>query len=154
MKIIDFSQPASNYIGEPNTTDIDIHLFTQFFIHRDSYRNAEIKECLRKNMMNPHITHIHLLNERIYTVAELGIDSANMNSVNMNSANMNSAKIIQTTIVDRLKYQHVFKYIRENAIKGYHILANSDIFFDDSITGLLQSDIHLSKKMFALLRGY
>jgi len=137
MKIIDFSKPASNYIGEPNTVDTEIHLFTQFFIHRDSSRHAEIKECLRKNVMNPHITHIHLLNERIYTDAELGIIST---------------KIIQTNIVNRLKYQHVFKYIRENAIKGYHILANSDIFFDDSVTHLLQSDIHLSKKMFALLR--
>ena len=142
MKIIDFSKPASNYIGEPNTVDTEIHLFTQFFIHKDPSRHDEIKECLCKNVMNPHITHIHLLNERIYTDAELGIDSTMINQT----------KIIQTNIVNRLKYQHVFKYIRENAIKGYHILANSDIFFDDSVCRLLQSDIHLSKKMFALLR--
>lgn len=142
MKIIDFSQPASNYIGDPNSTYIDIHLFTQFFIHRDPLRNAEIKECLRKNVMNPYITHIHLLNERIYTNTELGIDSTNTNS----------AKIIQSNIENRLKYQHIFKYIRKNSIKGYHILVNSDIFFDNSIVKILQSDIHLSKKMFALLR--
>ena len=137
MKIIDFSNPASNYIGEPNQTDTDIHLFTQFFIHPDIKRYNEIKECLRQNVLNPNITTIYLLNERIYSNAELGVTSS---------------KIIQTNIVNRLKYQHVFKYIRDNAIKGYYILANSDIFFDITVCNLVQSDIHLSKKMFALLR--
>ena len=137
MKIIYFSKQASTYMCEPNTVDTDIHLITQFFIHRDPTRYSEIKECLRRNVQNPNITFIHLLNERIYSVDELGVDSP---------------KIIQTNIEVRLKYQHVFKYIRENAIKGYHILANSDIFFDNTITNLLLSDIHLSKKMFALLR--
>ena len=137
MKIIDFSSPASNYIGEPNQTDVDIHIFTQFFIHSDTSRYNEIKECLRQNVLNPNITMIHLLNERIYSNAELGITSS---------------KIIQTNIVNRLKYQHVFKHIRDNAIKGYYILANSDIFFDNTVCNLLKSDIHLSKKMFALLR--
>jgi hypothetical protein len=137
MRIIDFSKSAAEYKGSPNTVDTDIHLFTQFFIHRDSVRFQEIKECLRKNVENPNITSIYLLNERIYTSKELGVDSL---------------KIIQVNIGNRLKYQHVFKYCQDNAIKGYFILANSDIFLDNSISNLLKSDIHLEKKMFALLR--
>ena len=150
MKIIDFSKTAANYQGEPPKNK-DIHLFCQFFIHRDKTRYNEIKECLRLNTINPHITHIHLLNERIYTIEELGLYSN---------------KIIQTTIGVRLKYNHIFKYIRENTILGYYILANSDIFFDETISKLLVADIHcthdaltttttnmvINKKMFALLR--
>lgn len=137
MRIIDISKSASNYTGSPNTTNTDIHVFTQFFIHKDKTRYQEIKECLRQNVRNPHITTIHLLNERIYTVEELGIYSS---------------KIIQTNIGHRLKYQDAFKYITDNGIKGYHILTNSDILFDGSISNLGKTDIHSEKKMFAQLR--
>lgn len=137
MRIIDFSKSASDYTGSPNTSHTDKHLFTQFFIHKDNTRYQEIKKCLRKNVDNPHITTIYLLNERIYTGEELGLYSS---------------KIIQVNIGNRLKYQDVFKYISENSIKGYHILANSDILFDNSISNLVSTDIHMEKKMFALLR--
>lgn len=137
MSIIDISKSASDYTGSPNTTHTDLHLFTQFFIHTDQTRYQEIKECLRQNVQNPHITTIHLLNERIYTIKELGLSSP---------------KIIQTNIGHRLKYQDVFKHIADTAIKGYHILANSDILFDGSIRKLEQTDIHIKKKMLAQLR--
>ena len=135
--IVELSNPASNYQGEPNAVDVEIHLFIQFFIHSNEARNKEIRECLLQNVANSHITHIHLLNERIYTVEELGLFSP---------------KIIQTNIATRLKYKNVFTYIREKSIKGYHIIANSDIFFDNTLENLVKSDIHSSKKMFALLR--
>lgn len=138
MKIIQFSKDV--VLTENPTTD-PIYLFTQFFIHRDATRNSEIQECLRKNVNNSAITTIYLLNERIYTDAEMGIER-----------NKNRAKIVQTVINRRLKYQDFFKYIRENSLKGYAILANSDIFLNDSIARLRTTDIHLTKKIFALLR--
>jgi hypothetical protein len=33
-----------------------IHLFTQFFTHKDAQRRKEIKFCLNQNSMNPRIT--------------------------------------------------------------------------------------------------
>jgi len=59
---------------------------------------------------------------------------------------------LQVNIGKRLLYSDVFKYVNDNGIKGYIIIANSDILFDNTLENLLYSDIHLSKKMFAQLR--
>jgi hypothetical protein len=61
-------------------------------------------------------------------------------------------KIVQTNIGKRLEYRHVFKYIEEQQITGYHVIINSDIMLDNTISNLYLSDIHSHKKMFALLR--
>jgi len=145
MKIVLFS-PSSTTLA--SSCQDNIHLFTQFFIHRDPARNQELQFCLRKNAQNPLIHKIHLLGERIYTKSELGLD------VSSKKPNL-FGKIVQTVIGRRLRFQDVFSYIRKATppIPGYHILANSDICFaQDTLTNLQKSDIHLSKKMYALLR--
>ena len=143
MKFVHFSKPSTivaDVCSDVCPTDDPIHLFTQFFVHRDPSRHKEIQFCLRKNVENPLICTIHLLVERIYTSAELGHITL-------------SNKIIQTVIGRRLRFQDVFAYIRINNIQGYHVLLNSDICFaDDALINLRKSDIHLSKKMYALLR--
>jgi hypothetical protein len=136
MKIIQFSNSHQNSLT--NVEHTQIHIFSQFFNHHDSNRNKEIIECLQKNVNNKNITKIHLLNEKIYTYQEMGL--------------MNSNKIIQTNIGKRLKFQHIFEYIRTNFIQGYMILVNIDIFFDNTLQKLKLCDIHETKKMFALLR--
>lgn len=145
MKLITIS-PPSNIIN--NNLKIDplnrIHVFMQFFIHRDPVRNREIQFCLKQNLENPLIYKIHLLNERIYSNAELGLRSENRSYNN---------KIVQTVVGHRLRFQDVFSYIRTNNILGFHILVNSDICFaTNALTNLQKTDIHLSKKMYALLR--
>ena len=97
----------------------------------------EIEKCLQFNVKNKYITNIYLLNERIYTDEELSISSN---------------KIIQIDIKKRLQFKDIFEYICENNIKGYNIIINSDIFFDRTIKNLFKSDIHINKKMYALLR--
>ena len=134
MIIIGLSNPAT-VLSEPN--EDPVHLFLQFFVHRDEARHREFQLCLRKNVENPIITHIHLLGERIFSNLELGITSD---------------KIIQTNLGKRLRFSDVFSYIRTNAIQGYHIIINSDIFLDNTLSNLKKSDIHLSRKMFAQLR--
>lgn len=140
MKIIHLSEYAKVSKTSTDTYEnMEIHVFTQFFIHRSHVRNAEIQECLRRNTLNPNITKIHLINERIYTTEELG--------------NNTSSKICQiVTTGKRLKYQDVFSYIRKHNIIGFHVITNSDIFFDDSLGNLGISEISEQKKMFALLR--
>ena len=49
-----------------NPDNESIYLIYQYFVHRDASRNKELQECLRKNVENPHITKIYLLNEKIY----------------------------------------------------------------------------------------
>ena len=53
----------------------NINIFMQFFIHPNQNRHKEIRTCLIKNVLNKSISKIYLLNERIYTKEELGIDS-------------------------------------------------------------------------------
>jgi hypothetical protein len=140
MKIIEISK--STKIAKNSATNNEIHVFTQFFIHSDKNRNKELIECLLENFNNPSIDKIHLLTERIYSYQEMGF---------VNIDNIQN-KIIQTNIGKRLKFQHVFEYIRTNSLKGYMILVNSDIFFDSTISNLKLSCLHEEKTMFALLR--
>jgi hypothetical protein len=122
----------------PSTTIIDktsdpIYLFTQFYIDKNEEHANEIKFALKKNVENPYIDSIILLNERIYTDEELGIQHEKIKQVNIQS---------WLTYADFLNYD----------VQGYKILTNADIFLDESIQHLKQSDIHLHKKMYSLLR--
>jgi hypothetical protein len=139
MKSIHFSNPATIILDNENTKDFAINVFIQFFIHHDKERFQEIKKCLRFNYLNQNINNIYLLNERIYSCEELGILD-------------DTDKIVQVNITKRLKYQDVFKYITDNNIQGYNVITNSDIMLDASIANVKNTDIHLQKKMFALLR--
>ena len=121
---------------ESKNTD-EIHLFAQFYIDSNPKRQKEIVTCLHKNIQNPHISKIHLLNERIYKNKEIGCTSP---------------KLIQTNIGKRLMYSDIFRYINENNIQGYIVIANSDILFDNTLENVRYSDIHVSKKMYAQLR--
>lgn len=125
----------TNIIEEPNIDNIN--LFYQFFIHPNKDRQEEIVTCLKFNVMNKFINKIYLLNEKIYTDEELTVSSD---------------KIIQIDVKKRLMFKDVFDYIYENDIKGYNIIINADIFFDESIQNLFNSDIHLNKKMYSLVR--
>jgi hypothetical protein len=134
MKFVKVSSPT-----KPLDVPVEdaIHLFTQFFTHKDAQRRKEIKFCLNQNSMNPRITKIHLLNEKIYTTAELGVSSP---------------KIVQSNIGTRLTYKNIAKYIRENRLTGYFVMANSDIFFTDELKNLFVSELSTKKQLYALLR--
>jgi hypothetical protein len=114
-----------------------INIFCQFFVNPNKERQLEITTCLKKNVENKYITKIYLLNERVYTDEELEITSD---------------KIIQINIGHRLKFKDVFEYINNQKITGYNVIINSDIFFDENIKNLFRSELHLKKKMYALLR--
>lgn len=116
----------------------DVHVIMQFFVHDSDIRNNEIKTCLQKNHDNINITQIHLLNERIYTDSELGLQS--------------TSKIHQENIEKRLSFQDVFSYIRKTNLKGYFVFMNADIFLDDSIQYIKTSTMHEKKQICALLR--
>ena len=131
-----FEVSEKSVVLETENSD-NINIFAQFFIHPNQNRYKEIKTCLKKNALNKSISKIYLLNERIYTKEELGVSSN---------------KIVQVNIKTRLTYADVFKYINDNSIMGYNIFMNSDIFLDNTINNLQKTDIHLNKKMYALLR--
>ncbi len=114
-----------------------IHIFTQFFTSPNLIRNREIKYCLRKNVENPAIHQIHLLNERLYSNNELGIKSD---------------KIVQHIINKRLKFSDIFSSPKKIGIEGYIVAINADIFFDGSIENLRRSNFSTGKNMACLIR--
>jgi len=135
MKIIQFSNPTV-LLEDPTSDNINIYL--QFYIDKNPVRAKEIIQCLKMNNNNPLITNIYLLNEQIYDLQQLGVEDC--------------SKIIQVDVSKRLTYQCVFQYISDNQIQGYNVIVNSDILLDGTIGKLRYSDIHLKKKMYALLR--
>lgn len=52
-----------------------IYLIYQYFIPKDEARKKELQTCLKFNADNPHIDTIYLLNEKIYSKGELGIEN-------------------------------------------------------------------------------
>lgn len=118
----------------------NIYLICQFFIHSNKERYEEIKYCLKKNIELGLFSKIILLNERIYTKEELGLNDNEMKHVK------------QVNIVERLKYNHIFRKVREFNLEGYIVFCNSDIFFDKSILNLRKSCLSQQKSFYTLLR--
>jgi len=117
----------------------EIHVVMQYFVHSKPERDAELKLTLQLLCDHPDITRIHMLNECIYDAAA-------------SSSLMAHPKIHQVDIGARLKFKDVFQYLREQNIQGYHVIINSDICFDGTLSNLRLSDLHCSKKMMAQLR--
>lgn len=124
-------------IGEK--TESKINLFIQFFIHPNVERLNEIKTCLRMNVINPFINNIFLLNETetMYTEEELGCPTK---------------KIIQLPLGKRMMYSDIIRYVELLNIEGYIVIANSDIFFDETIENILKSDMNIKPILMTQLR--
>ena len=114
-----------------------IYLIYQYFVQRNASRNKELQECLRRNVENPLITKIFLLNEKIYSDKELGIQSD---------------KIKQRNIVNRIRFKDIFNFVEKEQLKGYIVTCNADIFFDKTINNLRTSNMSENKQLLALLR--
>ena len=127
-------------LSETFSTD-SIYLVQQFFIHCAIERYNEIKYVLKKNVENPFISNIFLLNERIYTNDELGL-----------SQNEVEDKIVQVNIHKRLEFKDFFDFIETNGENAFYILSNSDIFFGDDINNLRRTNLSKEKAAFALNR--
>lgn len=104
----------------------NVNLITQFYIDKDENRQREIVKTLQLNVHNNAIHKIYLLNERLYTDSELGVVSD---------------KIIQIILNRRVSFKDIFQSIENVNIKGYIVIANSDIFFDKTIDRLNQYDL-------------
>ena len=119
----------------------DINLIYQFFIHKDVKRYSEIKSVLNANVSNKLINNIYLLNEREYTMEELGINNKDFEK-----------KIHQVIINKRLQFKAVFDFIETSKIKGYCITCNADVFFDHTIENLFYTGLDKEKKIYTQLR--
>lgn len=118
-----------------------IILIQQYYLNNNKNRQAELKYCLKKNLENKYISHIYLLNEKIYTLEELGLDKDS--SYN---------KLTQIDISKRLTFKDAFQFIKTHNINGYCVISNLDIFFNDTINQLKFSYLHKEKCCLGLTR--
>lgn len=109
-----------------------VWLIQQYYQEANAERAKELEYVLEKNINNPYIDKIVLLNEKIYD-------------------QLSSPKIHQVNIGHRLTYYDVLTYIKSDVPKDTIVIfSNSDIYLDDTLRHLYSLD--LDKKFLALLR--
>ncbi|MCF1420254.1 hypothetical protein [Mangrovimonas futianensis] len=110
-----------------------INLYTTFYNESNSARRQELISCLLKNANNPQISSIVVFNEG--------------NSLK----SMMPSKLIEVSIDKRPLYDDFIGYINsEGSSDDFHMIANTDIFFDENI-GVL-NDLNWNNTCFALSR--
>lgn len=91
---------------------------TQYFVHPKVKRSREINYCLKKNVDCQYIDRIVLLNEKDHYLGDF---------------TFNTDKIEQVNIGERIRFDHVLKWIYEKApADAIIVIANSDIYLDDT----------------------
>ena len=109
--------------------NIDIILITSYYHSSCKDRQLEIDDCLRRNAKNPLIKSIHLLNDQIYDLSSIFSESKD-----------DSEKIIQVVVDDdnkkRLSFLYAISYANRNFPGKICMLANSDIYYDDTLSKL------------------
>ena len=124
-----------------------IFLIYQYYLYHNNnnklqqQRQHELITCLQKNCKNEHIDKIFLLNERIYTKTELGLQNSK-----------DYHKVQQINIGHRLLFNDIFKFIHKNKINGYIIFGNADIFYDDTLKNIFTSELFYKKSIFCQTR--
>lgn len=98
----------------------EIYLYTTFYKEHNEDRRSELLFCLNKNLSNPQIAKVVVFNE-----------SGDLSSVEHNG------NLIIFKIESRPKYSDFIENINSRGEKDIiHIVANTDIFFDENIAVL------------------
>ena len=138
---------TSNITFAKNIQPPQVWVFTQFFKHKDSSRYQEIKECLKRNCVNPYIDKVVLINEKDYSTEYKKI----LGSTRVEQIINRVTKIQQVISGRRLAYADFLNYVHDHVPNGvFVILCNADIYFGDSLLDLWK--INMADKMFGLLR--
>ena len=103
-------------------------LVTSYYQSGNKERQKEIDACLVQNVQNVHIKSIHLLNDQDYPLDFIS----------------DKSKIVKVVVDEgnkrRLGYDYAIQYVNESLFKEHFIIANSDIYFDDTLLHLRDYD--------------
>lgn len=111
-------------------------MILQYYLSGQEDRQREYDDCLQKNLDNPLISLVHILTEESLDLSYF----------------RHAEKLVQTVIGERLTYEEAFNYANEFTTEEHNIwiLANADIYFDESLQYL--SDVDMNARMLALSR--
>jgi len=110
-----------------------INLLINFFASSEETRNKEYIFCLEENVKNEHIKNIFIFLEK-----------------EEHSPSVDSDKIIKIVVDSRPTFQMLIDYANENLSEEVCMLANSDMFFDDTLSLVEKAD--LEKDFISLTR--
>lgn len=110
-----------------------MHLMTTLWKTKTEGRGDELYRCFQKNLENPHIDRITVLWESQDSPPEY----------------TKHEKVCIVPVTERPKFGDYFRYANEN-LEGKIIVANSDIYFDDTIA--LAKDADFSNSMWCITR--
>jgi hypothetical protein len=100
------------------------HLLTSHYVDPHPARQLEIETTLKQNLANPHIARIHLFDETGAVNTDGRIQRVGARSP------------------CRVTYQHFFDYANKHLRGEIVIIANTDIWFDDSLARLSEYDLN------------
>lgn len=104
--------------------DIKINLVVQYYRDSSEQRQAELDECIRKNISNRYIDNIWMFLETDFDVQSY----------------FNSEKIKKCQVLGRrLKFGEAIEYCNENLKGQLCILSNLDIYFDHTLRELIRT---------------
>lgn len=115
-----------------------IYFITQYFVPNEKIRHKEIFGCLRNNIRNPFFTKIFLLNESIIDSQYIPDDP--------------EGKIEQFTIGKRIDFISIYEFIMTKELQGYIVIANADIYFNETLLMIQKTNLHKEKSIITLLR--
>jgi len=138
-----------------------VHLITQYYHDRNTTRHLEYDYALCMNLKNPAIGAIHLLqspNLAMRPVAEEELyDFCKPEWAVPDEAYGKVVIHTSSDISDRLKFGQAVSYAIRNAYNELVIIANSDIYFDESLSVLVDNpyifyDLRMMRKNYWLSR--
>ena len=110
-----------------------INLFTTYYYEHNSERRKELNVCLRKNSNHELISNVYVLSE------------------SKNNDYLSKRNVFTIHILNRPKFNDFFNVINNiSGDKDINIIANTDIYFDDSL--ILLDKIKLTDSCFSLTR--
>ena len=117
-----------------------MNLLVGFYNDATPARTDEFIECIRRNAANPHIDSIRLFIE----------DPVSPADVQSRFPTLSHTKVHFVGHGHRLTYSHLFEYANRHLTGAGVIIANADIFFDESLA--LLDGYDLQGKLLCLSR--
>ena len=116
------------HLSRKSSPEKEIHLITQWYADINSTRYHELYYALDQNIKNKYISSIHLLQDSNYQKTKFPFHSKNI-------------RIVQLPTKSRLLVSQALQYAQKFLRGQIVILANLDIYFDDSLKLLFESDL-------------
>lgn len=121
--------------------DIGFSLVTCYYEPANGKRLEEIRRCLQKNVDNDMIGCVYLLNDRMYDMGFLEDVGGKVKQLVVDDDNR-----------ERLSFKYAFDFCNRELKEGLCIIANSDIYFDETLMFLDEVDFVNTKTLIALSR--